>query len=70
MMGIKSINQEMNKWQNAICSIRKGDRSSFIELVKIGGGDHIYAGECTNKEAIDQCHLAIDQLKNVSMVYI
>jgi len=63
-MNINQINQEINHWQNIIHDLRGNNRNSFISKVKIGGGDDIYAKECSHQEAILQCRVAIDMLSD------
>mgnify|MGYP003676832001 CR=1 FL=1 len=61
-MNLKQVNQEIRVWQDAIHDIRLDKRKPFVDLVIVGGGDHIYANECTNKQAIDQCKMCLDNL--------
>jgi len=50
----------LEQWKAALNDVTKNnDRTKFIELVKIGGGDHIYAKECSNAEAITQIQMEI-----------
>jgi len=62
---MKLINQAINKWQNAIHDVKQGNRDSFVALVKEGGGDHYYAKDCEDKEAIIQIKMALEILEAI-----
>ena len=57
----------MNQWKLALLDVENNDdREKFVELVKIGNGDHIYAKECSNAEAITQIKMEIENHKLIT----
>ena len=54
----------LEQWESALQDIEKNnDRTKFIELVKIGNGDFIFAKECSNAEAIVQIKMELENNK-------
>lgn len=61
----KALNKKISEWQMAINKVKNGDRSNFVDLVKSGSGDYIYAKECTDSQALEQINMEIDFLKTL-----
>ena len=49
------------QWKSALQDVENNDRTKFVELVKIGGGDHIYAKDCSKEEAIVQIKMELEE---------
>ncbi len=60
---VRKYNIAIAEWQTAIHDVRHGNRDSFIAVVKEGGGDHYYAKDCTDNEAITQIRMAIEEIQ-------
>jgi prefoldin subunit 5 len=65
MNPLKEINRKISEWQKAIHDVKNNDRESFINLVKIGSGDYIYAKDCTNEQALEQIRMELDSLQEI-----
>ena len=60
---VRKYNIAIAEWQTAIHDVRKGSRNLLVKLFKDGGGDHYYAKDCTDNQAITQIRLAIEDLE-------